>query len=306
MKRLKVLLALITRNNDYQREQASAAEAAAKRLNIDIKVAYAEGDAIAQTQQLFAALRASPGDRPDVIVVEPVGTAMSMVAKTAITGGVGWVVMNHNVNDLAQLRQTCSVPVGSINTDNLEVGRIQGQQFATLLPAGGAVLYVEGPATDVAKQRRTGLQQTLPPNIEIQTVRGKWTEDSAFQAVSSRLALLWSQAPNVGIIGCQNDAMAMGARKAVEGLSVAAQREQWLKLPFTGCDGVPASGQVWVRRGLLTATIVTPALAGSALDLLAKAVASGTQMPEATLTKPISFPSLEELRAKAPRGVASP
>ncbi len=300
MKKLKVLLALITRNNDYQREQASAAEATAKRLNIDLKVIYAEGDAIAQTQQLFAALRENPADRPDAIVVEPVGTAMSMVGKTAVGSGVGWVVMNNTLGEVGQLRQTSPVPVGSINTDNLEVGRIQGKQFAALLPSGGAVLYVEGPATDVAKQRRTGLQQALPPNVEIQTVRGKWTEDSAFQAVSSRLALLWSQAPNVGIIGCQNDAMAMGARKAVESLTVAAQREQWLKIPFTGCDGVPASGQVWVRRGLLTATIVTPPLAGMALELVSKAAASGTQMPEVTLTRPVSFPPLEELRAKAP------
>lgn len=299
MKKMKVLLALITRNNDYQREQSSAAEAAAKRLNIDLKVIYAEGDGIAQTQQLFAALRANPAERPDAIVVEPVGTSMTMVGKTAVGCGVGWVVMNTTVGDAAQLRQGAPVPIGAINADNLEVGRIQAKQFATLLPSGGVVLYIEGPAGDVSKLRREGLQQALPSNIQIQTVRGKWTEDSAFQAVSSRLALLWSQAPNVHLIGCQNDAMAMGARKAIEGLSVASQREQWLKLPFTGCDGVPASGQVWVRRGLLTATIVTPPLAGLALELLSKAVTSGTQMPEVTLTKAVSFPPLEELRAKS-------
>jgi ribose transport system substrate-binding protein len=93
--------------------------------------------------------------------------------------------------------------------------------------------------------------------------------------------------------------MAMGARRAVEGLTAAQQREQWLKIPFTGCDGVPTSGQVWVRRRLLAATVITPVIAGLALELVAKAVASGTQMPERTLSPPTSFPPIEELRARA-------
>ena len=50
MTRLRVVLALITRDNDYQREQASVGEATAKRLGIDLRVLYAESDAIAQTR----------------------------------------------------------------------------------------------------------------------------------------------------------------------------------------------------------------------------------------------------------------
>jgi ABC-type sugar transport system substrate-binding protein len=298
MKRLRVLLALITRDNDYQREQASAAEGTARRLGIDLHVVYANSDAIAQTQQILSVIRADAAERPDAVLVEPVGTAMPQVAKLTVGNGIGWILLNRESQELGSLRQKASVPIGSVHSDNLEVGRIQGRQFAALLPDGGAVLYIEGPAADVARQRRMGMQETLPGNISIKTVRGKWTEESAFQAVSSRLQLQWSQAPDVGVIGCQNDAMAMGARRAVEGLSAAQQREQWLKVPFTGCDGVPTSGQVWVRKGALTATVVTPPLTGLALELLAKAVSSGTQMPELTLTKPTSYPPLETLGRK--------
>jgi ABC-type sugar transport system substrate-binding protein len=303
MKKLKVVLALITKENDYQREQAAVGEATARRLGIELRLIYADNNAIAQTQQLFAALRAGPADRPDAIIVEPVGTSMSQVAKTAVASGVGWVVMNRDAEELAELRSTSSVPVGRVLTDNVEVGRIQGRQFAALLPSGGAVLYIEGPATDVSKQRRAGVQETLPANIKLQTVRGNWTEESARQTVSALLQPQWALTPTVGIIGCQNDAMAMGARKAMEALAAAQRRELWLKVPLTGCDGVPTSGQVWVRRGLLAATVVTPPLSGVALEQLARAVTAGTQMPDRTVTKPSSFPPVESL---GPRPSAQP
>jgi ribose transport system substrate-binding protein len=298
MKKLKVVLALITKDNDYQLEQASVAEATAQRLGMDLQVLFADSDAIVQTRQILTAIHADAGARPDAVVVEPVGTGMLQVATAAASGGIGWIVLNREAEYLAPLRGTATVPIGSVDCDNVEVGRIQGRQFGALLPSGGTVLYIEGPATDVSKQRRAGLEETLPANIELKTVRGKWTEESAYQAVTSRLQLLASQPPNVGIIGCQNDAMAMGARKAVETLASAQQREQWLKIPFTGVDGVSTTGQVWVQKHLLAATVITPALTGLALEMLAKAVATGTKMPERTLTKPMSYPPIEDLRPR--------
>ena len=298
MKKLNILLALITQENDYQREQASVAEATAQRMGIGLQVVYADNDAIVQTRQILAAIHAAEGVRPDAVIVEPVGTGMLGVATAAADYGVGWVVLNRESDYLAPLRQGASVPIGSIECDNTEVGRIQGRQFAALLPSGGKVLYVEGPASDVSRQRRAGLDETLPRNIEIQSVRGKWTEESGHQAVAPRLPWLGPKPPNIALIGCQNDAMAMGARRAAEALTNGQQREHWLKVPFTGVDGVPTSGQVWVQKKLLAATVVTPALTGVALELLSKALATGTQVPERTLTKATSYPPIEELRAK--------
>jgi ABC-type sugar transport system substrate-binding protein len=298
MKKLKVVLALITRDNDYQQEQAAVAETTAQRLGIGLEVVYADNDAIGQTKQLLATIHLGAPERPDAIIVEPVGTGMLGVASAAVRNGIGWIVLNREADDLAPLRQESSVPIGSIECDNVEVGRTQGKQFAALLPSGGAVLYIEGPGTDVSKQRRAGLDEMLPANIEIESARGKWTEESALRVVSARLQRQGSRPPNFALIGCQNDAMAMGARKAVEALTDAQQREQWLKVPFTGVDGVPTSGQVWVQKRLLAATVVTPALTGAALELLAKAIATGTQMPERTLTRVTSYPPIEELRGR--------
>jgi len=297
--KLKILLALITRDNDYQREQASAAEATARRLGMDLQVVYADNNAITQTQQILAAVHAAGPERPDVVVVEPVGTGMIAVATVAAGSGIGWIVLNREADYLAGLRQGSGVPIGSVECDNVEVGRIQARQFGALLPSGGKVLYVEGPGTDVARQRRAGLDSMLPANIEIQSVRGKWTEESAVQVVAGRLPQQGSRAPTVALIGCQNDAMAMGARKAVEALPAGEFRDQWLKIPFTGVDGVPTSGQLWVQQRLLAATVVTPALTGTALEVLARAVETGAPMPERTLIKATSYPSLGELQQRA-------
>jgi ribose transport system substrate-binding protein len=299
MKTLKVVLGLITRDNDYQREQASVAEATARRLGIALQVLYADNDAITQTKQLLAAIHAAEPERPDAILVEPVGTGMLGVASTAVEKRIGWVALNREADYLAPLRRGSTVPIGSVVCDNAEVGRIQGRQFAALLPGGGTVLFIEGPATDVTKQRRAGLDETLAAAIKLRTGRGDWTEGSAYQVVASRLQWHGASPPDLGVIGCQNDAMAMGARRAVETLAPAAQRDRWLAVRFTGVDGVPGSGQDWVHKGLLAATVVTPALTGTALELLHEALAGGAPMPERTVAAATSFPSIEELRARA-------
>jgi ABC-type sugar transport system substrate-binding protein len=298
MQKRNVLLGLITQDNDYQREQASVAEATARRLGIGLRVLYADGDAIVQTRQLLGAIHAAPPERPDAIIVEPVGTGMLAVASAAADAGIGWIVVNREADYLIPLRERSSVPVGSIDSDNAEVGRIQGRQFAALLPGGGNVLYIEGPATEISQQRRAGLEEVLPDNIKIQSGRGNWTEKSGHRVLEARLQWQGPEPPLFGLIGCQNDAMAMGARKAAEALTDVRKREQWLKIPFTGVDGVHSSGQVWVQKGLLAATVVTPALTGTALELLAKAIETGTQVPERTLANPTSFPSIEALRER--------
>jgi ribose transport system substrate-binding protein len=42
--------------------------------------------------------------------------------------------------------------------------------------------------------------------------------------------------------------MAMGAKKAFQELVDPDTRERWLDVPYIGCDGVPKTGQAWVRQ----------------------------------------------------------
>lgn len=297
MKKLKILVSLPTNDNDYQIEQANSATEAARRLNVDVQIIQADNDAITQSQQLLKVIQASSAPRPDAIVFEPAGgTGLPQVAGAAAEAGIGWVVLNREVDYIAQLRRTTKAPVFSITSHHEEIGRIQGRQFAALLPKGGLVLYIQGPSgSSSAQQRTTGMYETKPAGVQIRMLKGKWTEISSYQAVSSWLRLCTSREMEINLIAGQDDSMALGARKAFQEQTSTTERERWLSLPYTGCDGLPQTGQAWVRSGLLSATVVNPPNTGMALDMLVRAVQTGAQPPERTFVMPESFPALEEL-----------
>jgi len=293
MEKLNVVVALTTRENDYQAEQAVAVTDMATRLGATVQIIYADNDAVNQTQQLIKIIQ-DPAQHPTAILVEPVGTGMPQVAKAAVAAGIGWGIINSDPDYIAELRRGGEVPVFSVSTDQSEVGRIQGQQLGVLVPEGN-VLYIEGPFNSTATQQRTkGMLSTKPAAVVLKTLKGDWTERSAHNAAKSWMSLGSSRDLHIRGVICQNDAMAMGARKAVVDLT-EKDRERWLSIPFTGCDGVTKTGQDWVRRGLLKATIITAPAAGTALELLAKAVNSGSMPPDRTLIPPKSFPPIAEL-----------
>jgi len=300
MKKLNFLVSLTNNDNDYQQEQAAAAERAARRLGVDVKIIHANNDAVAQSQQLLQFIQGSSSSRPDAIMFEPAGgTAFPQVGRAAAAAGIGWVVLNHEVDYLGDLRRTFKVPVFSITSNHEEIGKIQGKQFAALLPQGGSLLYIEGPAnSSAAKDRSKGMNRTKPANIQMKTMRANWTEESAYRTVSSWLRLRTSQESHIDLVGAQDDSMAMGARKAF-GEIAEGDRARWMKIPFTGCDGMPKTGQAWVRAGTLAATIFIRPNTDLALEMLTDAIHTGAVLPECKIIEPESVPSLEDLAASA-------
>jgi len=299
MTNLRFLLSLITKENDYQLEQAASAQSAADKLGVNLEILYADNDAITQSTQLLRAIQGDPAARPNAIIVEPTGgTSFPQVGQAAAKAHIGWAVLNREADYISTLRQSAKVPVLSVSSDHKEVGRIQGRQFAALLPAGGSVLYIQGPSeTSAAKDRTTGMQMSIPPEIHITSLRARWTEESAQRAVESWLRLNTSQKAQIDIVAAQNDQMAVGAKRAFEQVTDLVDRERWLSLPFTGVDGVPKTGQTWVRTGLLTATVIVPTQAGEAVTMLAEAFQNGAKPPERSFTTPESFPPIEKLHA---------
>jgi ABC-type sugar transport system substrate-binding protein len=300
MRKLKFLVSLHSSENDFQIAQAKAAEEAADKLGIHAEIAFADNDAVNQSTQILKAIQSPVESRPDAIVLEPVsGTALPQVARAACSAGVGWAVLNRNPDYTPELRRAATAPIFTVSSDHAEIGRLQGKQFAALLPRGGSILYIEGPSQSSSAQKRTaGMLETKPSNIQAKILKGKWTEESAERAICSWLNLATSQKSVIDLVGAQDDSMAMGARKAFEKINNDEERTRWLSLPFTGCDGQPAAGQIWVNKRWLAATIYIPPLAGKAIEILAKAIRERTQPPEHTVTASFSIPSLDAL---APR-----
>ncbi len=305
MKKLNFLISLTNNDNDYQQEQAAAAEKAARRLGVEIKIVHAGNDAETQSQQLLHAIQSDAAVRPDGIVFEPAGgTGFPQVARAAVAANIGWVVLNHDAEYLRELRQNGKAPAFAISSDHEEVGEIQGKQFGALLPQGGSILYIEGPAnSSAAKERTAGMNRTKPGNVQVKSLRANWTEESAHRAVSAWLRLRTSQEMRIDLVGAQDDSMAAGARKAFAEIA-EGERERWLKIPFTGCDGLPKTGQAWVRNGLLAATIYIRPNTDLALEMLMQAMRTGSQPAECTMTRPESVPALQELEAAVARSGA--
>jgi len=298
MKRLSFLISLTNDDNDYQQEQATAAEKTARRLGVDVKIIHASNDPLVQSQQLLQYVQDSSKAKPDAIMFEPAGgTAFPQVARAAAAAGIGWVVLNFDVDYILELRRQYKVPMCTITSDHEEIGKIQGMQFAALLPNGGSVLYIEGPNnSSAAKQRSIGMNKSKPTNVQVKTLRANWTEESSYKAVTSWLRLQTSQHSRIDLVGAQDDSMAMGARKAFSEIA-ESDRARWMKIPITGCDGMLKTGQAWVRNGSLAATIYIRPNTDLAIEMLVEAFKSGTMMPDRKVTDPESIPSLAELAA---------
>ena len=299
MTKLRFVVSLTTNDNDFQKEQAAAAQQSASLLGAEIEILYAENDAIQQSQQLLNIIQ-SKTSHPDGIIFEPAGgTGFPQVARAAAAAGIGWVVMNRDVDYISDLRRTYKVPIFAISSDHEEIGRIQGKQVSALLPKGGSILLIQGPVeSTAAKNRLSGFYETKPVDVQVKVMKGNWTEAGAYKTVSSWLKLSTSLQTPVDIVVSQNDAMAIGARKAFADIADSAAREKFAKLPYLGIDGVRATGQEWLRRGLLNATIIVPPNTDLAIQMLMHAVQTGIVPPEKTFTVPKSQPALDELAKK--------
>jgi ribose transport system substrate-binding protein len=302
MKKLRFLVSLTTDDNDYQIEQSESAEQAARKTGVEVQIVHAQNDAINQSTQILKAVQSQKELRPDAIIFEPVGgTALPQVARAAASAGIGWVVLNRDASYVEELRRTSTAPIFAISSDHVEIGRIQGRQMGALLRGGGSVLYIQGPSENsAAKERTAGMQETKPNNIQVTVLKAQWTQESAQRSVRSWLKLTTSQKAAMDLVSAQDDSMAMGARDAFKELTNEDERERWLKLPFTGCDGLPKTGQAWVRSGLLVATVFVPPNTGQAIEMLVDAMQNRKMPPERVLTVPVSIPALDALGRRKP------
>jgi ribose transport system substrate-binding protein len=297
VKKLRFLVSLITKENDFQIEQAASAEAAARELGIDLEIVYADGDTITQSTQILKTIQAHHALRPHGVLVEPAGgTGLPQVAKAAIEAGVAWGLVNREAEYVTELRRGSKIAIFIVTSDHTEIGRIQARQLSALLPDGGAILYILGPTESATvKDRKAGFEAVCPKNLRVTLLRGKWTEESGYRSVATWLKLGGSSKAGIVAVVAQNDAMAIGARKAFQGINNEQERTKWMSLPFTGADGLPKTGQASVRSGSLAATVVTPPMAGQAVQLMANALRTGANVPERTVTLLESYPPLGKL-----------
>jgi ABC-type sugar transport system substrate-binding protein len=148
----------------------------------------------------------------------------------------------------------------------------------------------------VAIERLAGLDAELSPRqITYKLLNGTWTEGSGEKAVASWLRLKTTDTFRPGAVLCQNDSMAVGARRAI-----LAARPDWADVPFFGCDGLPEGGQRLVRDGQIAGTVIIRSNTGPALELLSAFYRQAATPPRELLLAPTAYPPESEL-ARKPR-----
>jgi len=299
MKKLKFLVSLRTEESSNQRLNAAAAEEMAGRLGVEVQVLYAGNDAIMQSEQLLKAIHSqSPHSRPDGILCSPVGTPLMQAARSAAAAGIGWAILNRNVDYLGELRRSYHVPIFSVLVDHQEVGRIQASQMAALLPAGGMALCVMGPAGHpITEQRLSSMLSAKPSNIQVKILAGDWTQQGACKAVTRWLRVRTRYDAPVKLVAAQNDEMAIGARHAFRD-EANGDLAPWISVPFLGSNCCPGTGPEWIQRGWLAASIINPPTAGVALEMMVQAMQTNAPPPERKILDPASYPQIEKLGAR--------
>jgi ribose transport system substrate-binding protein len=298
MKRLRIVVSL-PNDNAYQHEQGEVAKSTGKSLGLDLQVMQAQDDSITQSQQLLEIIQSGSAIRPDAFLVEPVTRlGLPRVAEAAAAEGIAWVISNSDVDYVKRLRKSPQVPVFAVTQGQYEIGRLQGKQLAALLPQGGSVLYIEGPSTSsVAVQRREGLENTKPRNVQITTLRSKWSEESAFQSAAAWLRLATSRAEKFDLVAGQTHELALGATKAFQNIDNQEQKKRWLGMPFIGI-GISNHVKPLVDSRVLAAAVITSVTMGLALRILVRAIETHVQPPERSVVEASSFPDLEKLVAR--------
>ena len=298
MKKLKFVLS-VPGDTMYLRAQTSAAQATADRIGVELEIVSAQMDSVAQGQDLVNSVH-SRTSRPDGILVEPVSAAgLPRVAEAAVATGIGWVVSNAHVDYTGALRRNAKVPVFQISQDHMEVGRIQGRQIGAILPNGGSVLYLRGPAMSWwATKRSEGMESAKPKNIEVRSLKVLASSaEGAQNAVCSWLNLTRQRPEGTQLIVSQNADFIAGARKAFETTASGLELAKWMALPCAGV-GVAERSRPLVDQGALCATVVTSLTMDQAVEMLAQAIRDGSQPPEHTFVKAYSYPNVEQLAKK--------
>ena len=253
---------------------------------ISLETVFAENNAIAQIYQVFGRLHATRDERPTVIVAHPVaGDALERVGRNAVKEG----------RRLDRLEPACAVPgrAADAGAGPAREQRDAGQHRDRAAPGSsrsapwcqrlaGLLIYVQGPpATSAAEDRLRGCQEVLGDRFDWKILHADWTEIGSEKAVVAFLRLKTHEAARPVVVVAQNDAMAIGARRAI-----VAMRPTWSETPFLGCDGLPSIGQRLVDEGALAGTVVMPSTAGRAIDLAAAWLDKGTQPPPSVMIEP--------------------
>lgn len=160
-------------------------------------------------------------------------------------------------------RPVTSGSTAHVGRDNVEMGRLVGEQAKKELTGGGKIVELQGDAGgEVMKDRREGFEGVFKGDAKFKIVRGPYSEYIRANAIKAMQDLLQAN-KDVKAVYAHNDDMALGALKVLKDNGLAG------KVKIYGVDGLMEAVKQ-IPSGEYSATALNdPATLGKlALDTL--------------------------------------
>jgi ABC-type sugar transport system substrate-binding protein len=291
------VLVLLLGTNDgraadlYQDLQGKAALVRGAALGVHVEVVFCSGFG----QYRVIRKRLGETDPPlDAVVTEPATVSSMELILKDLKGRTGLVLLNAwDPLAEAHFRQwNPAFPVGAISMPHGSFGALQGRQVSSVVPSEGSILVVTGPSrSSAAIERLQALKASLRPGIQVfDTEAGQWSEAEGALAFSIWYGVFKSRQDAIQAVVGQSDDLAVGARRAAISVANPQHARMFSEARYFGVGAVPGFGKERVDDGTLYASIVAPANAGTAIDLLHRFWADGRRLPQRSFTDVVPYP----------------
>ena len=230
-------LSISTLNNPFFVDLRDGAQAAAKKMNVNLVVLDAQNDSAREASQIedliqknVAVIAINPTDSDAIVPTIKKINAVRIPVITVDRGANGGVVAAH------------------IASDNVAGGKMAAQYVAKRLKGKGSVVMLEGIAgTSAARDRGKGFRDGLKAYPGIKLVAVQTADFDRAKGLSVMENILQAQ-KKIGAVFAQNDEMALGAIQAI----AAAKREN--EMFVVGFDAI-GDALAAIKAGTMAATI---------------------------------------------------
>jgi ABC-type sugar transport system substrate-binding protein len=253
-----------------------------------IPVTIQAATSISDTSGQAAKLSSLAGQDYKCFIVNPI-SGTNLVQGIAQIAAKGVPIVNIDSPVDADAAKAANAKIATyIGTDNVEAGKLGGQEMAKLLPAGGKVALIGGISGDVTSGARLdGFKQGIPANIEVvQTVSADWDRQTALTKATDILRAN----PDLKGFFVANDDMGLGVVRAVANAGLAG------KVKVISVDGLKDAFNS-IKAGELDASVAQYPYVIGAMGLEAcQAAMAGKTLP-ATVKAPVQVVTKDNVDA---------
>lgn len=248
----------------YRTELASYLDSLGFATN-NVEIMDAANDSATQVNQIQSFI----DEDVDILIVNAVDPAQAgTITDMAVEADIPLIYINREPDDAEETRwQENHWDVTYVGCDAASSGTMQGEIIAALDDMGdvdgdGTVTYLviegDGMSVDTTERTSYSVQAMQATGIQTQCVatnRANWDRDDAYEVAAAELA---EHGDDIEVVLCNNDAMALGALKAIQ----EADRTVGKDIYLVGCDALEEALED-IIAGTMTGTVYNDYVAQS-------------------------------------------